>query len=129
LHCKRKKGEKEKMQILNFIQINWVGWLFAALFGLSGNGYRLLRKQMLKQKEDSHAIKMGIQALLRQQIIDCHHKYTGRGICPIYAKESLRRVYKAYHNLGGNDVATELYEELLEMPVEKKEEKKEEKLC
>ena len=44
-----------------------------------------------------------------------------RGYCPIYAKETLKHVYEAYHNLGGNDVATKLYHTLLEMPEELKE--------
>lgn len=117
-----------RMEIINYIQSNWVGWLFAALFAVMGNSYRLLKKQMQTQKKEhdellaeekkkNDAIMQGIQSLLRQSIIDAHSKYSDRGYCPIYAKESLKRVYKAYHDLGGNDVATELYEELLEMPV------------
>lgn len=116
------------MEIINYIQENWVGWLFAALFAMMGNSYRLLKRQMHNQKKEhdellaeekkkNDAIMQGIQSLLRQSIIDAHSKYSDRGHCPIYAKESLKRVYQAYHNLGGNDVATELYEELLEMPV------------
>ncbi|MDB2176280.1 hypothetical protein [Blautia wexlerae] len=31
-------------------------------------------------------------------------------------------VYSAYHNLGGNDVATELYHKLLAMPEEQESE-------
>ena len=39
----------------------------------------------------------------------------------IYAKESIKKVYTAYHKLNGNDVATELYHKLLVMPEEQKE--------
>lgn len=60
----------------------------------------------------------GMQCLLRDEIIHKHEKYMERGICPIYAKESLRREYEAYHALGGNDVATRLYEEVMELPTE-----------
>ena len=35
-----------------------------------------------------------------------------------YAKEALTRAYKAYHALGGNDVATELYHDIMELPTE-----------
>ena len=38
---------------------------------------------------------------------------------PIYAKESIKKCYKAYHDLGGNDVASELYQKMLKMKEEK----------
>ena len=66
------------------------------------------------------AIKNGLQCLLRAEIIKSHEKYSERGECPIYAKEAMTRAYKAYHALGGNDVATELYHKILELPNEKK---------
>lgn len=64
------------------------------------------------------AIKNGLQCLLRAEIIRSYDKYTERGYCPLYAKEALTRAYKAYHALGGNDVATELYHAIMELPTE-----------
>lgn len=66
------------------------------------------------------AIKNGLQCLLRAEIINQYDKWHERGYCPIYAKESMTRAYKAYHALGGNDVATELYHEMIELPTEEK---------
>lgn len=64
------------------------------------------------------AIRTGLQCLLRAEIIRSHEKYMERRYCPIYARESLRRAYKAYHVLGGNDVATSLYNDLMKLPTE-----------
>lgn len=64
------------------------------------------------------ALCAGVQCLLRAEIIRMHDKYTEKHYCPIYAKESLRRAYKAYHGLHGNDVATALYEETMALPTE-----------
>lgn len=64
------------------------------------------------------ALEDGVQCLLRAEIIRMHDKYTARGYCPIYAKESLKRAYNSYHTLGGNDVATGLYEDTMELPTE-----------
>lgn len=58
----------------------------------------------------------GIQCLLRAEIILQHEKYAERGYCPIYAKEALKREYAAYHDLGGNDIATQLYNETINLP-------------
>ena len=60
----------------------------------------------------------GVQALLRESIVVAYNKYMDRGYCPIYAKESAKRAYKAYEKLGGNDVAHELYQKILKMPEE-----------
>lgn len=68
------------------------------------------------------ALSAGVQALLREDIVNNYNLYTDRGYCPIYAKESMKKVYAAYHGLGGNDVATELYHKLLAMPEKNKEE-------
>lgn len=64
------------------------------------------------------SIKDGVQCLLRAEIISQHEKWERREYCPIYAKEALTRAYKAYHKLGGNDVATSLYEEAMHLPEE-----------
>lgn len=62
------------------------------------------------------AIRDGLCCLLRAEIIRQHEKWDEKGHCPVYAKEALRRAYKAYHALKGNDVATALYEHTLELP-------------
>lgn len=69
-------------------------------------------------KKRNTAMEDGLQCLLRAEIIRMHDKYIPRRYCPIYAKEALKRAYKAYHALGGNDVATQLYNELMELPTE-----------
>lgn len=67
------------------------------------------------------AVEDGLQCLLRAEIIRNHDKYMDKGYCPIYAKEVLKRAYEAYHALHGNDVATQLYNEVMALPTEAKE--------
>lgn len=67
------------------------------------------------------AMQDGLQSLLRSKIIDYHDKYMERGYCPIYAKETIRRSYEAYHDLGGNGVVTKLYNDLMALPEEEKQ--------
>lgn len=64
------------------------------------------------------ALGNGVQVLLRNQLIEYHDKYTDKGFCPIYAKESARRSYEAYHELGGNGVITKLYNDIMQLPEE-----------
>lgn len=74
-----------------------------------------------KEEAQSQAIAEGVQCLLRRAIIEDHGKCRDRGYCPIPEKENIKKEYEAYHKLGGNDVASELYNEVLKMPVEKED--------
>ena len=73
------------------------------------------------KKEKAEAA--GVCCLLRAEIIRQHEKYTEKGFCPIYAKEALKKAYEAYHTLGGNDVATKLFEEVMALPEKPKTDK------
>lgn len=75
-------------------------------------------KQLATEKLKSNAIAEGVQALLRDSIVKAYNKYSNKGFCPIYAKESIKKAYAAYAALGGNDVAKELYRKILVMPEE-----------
>jgi hypothetical protein len=110
------------MEIIEFVQAKWVEWLFAILIALLGVAYRSLIKKLKQQQNRNDAIADGVQSLLRDSIVNNYNKYEDRGFCPIYAKESIKKIYSAYHNLGGNDVATTLYHKTLAMPEERREE-------
>ena len=59
------------------------------------------------------AMRLGLQAILRENIIANYNKYRDKGYMPIYARESIKKIYEAYEGLGGNDVAHNLYEKML----------------
>ena len=81
---------------------------------------RALKKRSTEREDEQDkrmtAMENGLQSLLRAEIIRANDKYIGQGFCPIYAKETLHRTYEAYHALGGNDVATKLYEDVMKLP-------------
>lgn len=108
------------MEILTFIGAHWLEWLFTAVLAVLSWLFKLMRDQLKQEQTKNEAIAEGVQSLLRESIVSNYNRYSDRGFCPIYAKESIKKVYKAYHNLGGNDVATELYNKVLKMPEEKK---------
>ena len=109
------------MEIISFITAHWLEWLFTAVLAVLSWLFKLMRDQLRQEQDRNKAIAEGVQSLLRESIINNYNRYSDRGYCPIYAKESVKRVYQAYHGLGGNDVATELYNKLLKMPEERNE--------
>ena len=113
------------MEILHYISAHWVEWLFMIVTAVIGFGYRTVLKRLQEEKQRNEAIAEGVQSLLRESIVNNYNKYQDKGFCPIYAKESIKKVYEAYHNLGGNDVATSLYNKVLAMPEETVSDKEE----
>ena len=92
-----------------------IAWAVPFVLGGAATGIiTYIRMRHLKQS----ALENGVQCLLRAEIIRNHDKYLEKRHCPIYAKEALKRAYTAYHALGGNDVATRLYDEVMELPTE-----------
>lgn len=94
--------------------------IIAALIGaavtVANVAFTSITTRKRRRDERTEQLEAGVQCLLRAEIIRSHEKYTERGKCPIYAREALTRAYQAYHALGGNDVATDLYRDLLELP-------------
>ena len=107
--------------IISHLSQNWVEWLFAAALALLTFAWRMVSKRLKEEHDKNQAIAEGVQSLLRESIVTNYNRYRDKGYCPIYAKESIKKVYHAYHDLGGNDVATDLYRKLLELPTEVKE--------
>ena len=67
-----------------------------------------------QQKKDRDANSKGTMLLLRVQLIEYHDKYMKLGEIPSYAYENFVEMYNAYHELGGNGMATKMYEEIKE---------------
>lgn len=103
-------------EIIQYIACHRIEWLFTVLFTLTTICYRKFTKAIISDRNKNKIIAQGVEALLRDRIIESYHKYEKEDKCPIYAKENVRRLYIPYHELGGNDVATELITKLLEMP-------------
>ena len=71
------------------------------------------------------AIKHGLQALLRAQLIADYNKWEEKGYAPIYARENFQNCWMQYHALGANGVMDDIHERFLELPTEAQEKARE----
>lgn len=92
----------------------WTETFFALLVTCMG----FTIKKLAKKVNEQEAIKMGVQALLRDRIIQAYNNYHDKGYCPIYARENITELVKQYHNLGGNGIITDLFEKIKRLPTE-----------
>lgn len=79
------------------------------------------RKKALEEeqerKKENAAMKGGILAILRDRIIQTDSHFTEAGEVPVREKENAQKMYRAYHDLGGNDIATASYNHILGLPL------------
>ena len=84
-------------EIIQYIISNWTEWLFVGISGFLGYGYKQLLKRQKEEAQKNEALHDGMQALLRDRIIQAYNHYQDKGFCPIYGKENVKRMYDAYH--------------------------------
>jgi hypothetical protein len=89
-----------------------------ALFGGVISCFTALVVWVKKKFVRLEAVELGLQALLRNEIIKEYNYWMEKGYCPIYAKENIRNMYTQYHGLGQNGVMEKLCEEILDLPTE-----------
>lgn len=97
------------------------GYQWLSLIGvpaLIAGVFKYLHGLIKHNMEDSKALKAGIQALLRSQMISDFNKYTEKGYAPIYARESFENCWRQYHSLGVNGVMDDLHKKFLELPTD-----------
>lgn len=79
--------------------------------GLLVGVFRLLFAQI-------KGVRLGVQALLRAQMIADYNKWSERGYAPIYARENFINCWTQYHNLGVNGVMDDLKAKFLALPTD-----------
>lgn len=89
--------------------------LFAVLMAM----VKRLTKKIGKDQSDTAATKLGVQALLRAQMIADYNKWSDRGYAPIYVRENFENCWKQYHTLGANGVMDDIHAKFLQLPTQK----------
>lgn len=78
-------------------------------------GY-LYKKYKAGEKRQA-AVELGVQALLRDRIIQAYYHYEERDWITLHGLENVNSLYEQYHALGGNGTVTTLVESLRELEV------------
>lgn len=103
-----------------FITQYWVQTLFVGMITAATWIFNVSRRKLICRFNEHDMLKLGLQSLLRSEIIKSYNYYKEKGYCPIYAKDSIAAMGRSYHDLGGNGTTVRLLEEVAEMPTEKR---------
>lgn len=79
---------------------------------------RAVRKEKAKERatDKSDALALGVQALLRAQMIADYNNYSEKGYAPIYARDNFENCWTQYENLGANGVMEGIHKKFMALP-------------
>ena len=95
----------------------WAQALFGALVAGLGALTRWLVRRFRENDRRQDAMEKGIQAMLRDRIVQSYYHYSELGYITLHGLEAMDKMYVEYHNLGGNGTVTKLWQELHELEV------------
>lgn len=94
--------------MINFIIQYWLEIAFTVIVGAIS--YIFKKVQLLYRRQK--AVEDGVLALLRNAMLQEYRKYKTVQEISIIDKENFEHMYKPYSALGGNDIGTQMYEEI-----------------
>lgn len=95
-----------------------------SLLGIGGllSGMWLKAVQFMGQlKKENKAQQLGIQALLRAQMISEYNHWSDKGFAPIWARQNFENLWVQYEALGENGVMNDIHQKFLALPTKDKE--------
>lgn len=91
----------------------WIGFLgVPSVVSILAWFYHIIRKQSAQYA----ALKMGLQAMLRAQMINDYNYWSEKGYAPVYARQNFENLWEQYHALGANGVMNDIHEKFLDLP-------------
>ncbi len=102
------------MQFFEFMKANWQ-WLVSFVTVVGG----LLTYVIIQIR----AVKRGLQALLRAQMISDYQHYSEKGWAPIYARQNFENCWINYEALYKNGVMQDIHEKFLALPIREDDKK------
>ena len=88
----------------------WLTWLFGIAAAALLCWIHGVRKKQA-------ALEIGVQALLRGELVRSYDKYHERDSITLHGLEAVETQYVAYHGLGGNGAITKLVDNMKELEV------------
>lgn len=88
----------------------------AAVVAILGVMLSNRRVEKEKAEKENELVRSALRALLRSELMRTHHQAVRVGHASTLDKEVMERTYQSYHSLGGNGIATNLYDEMMALP-------------
>lgn len=106
----------------------WIKWGFGIVAASIAAVYRHLRTKQKQQEAEQaarqaelekrqKAIEEGMQAILRDRILEAYYHYHKRGNITLHGLENVEKMFSAYSGLNGNGTVPHLVDYMRELDV------------
>ena len=95
--------------------------LFTAVLSVLTYVMRKVVKRLEQKTKEDNAVQLGVQAILRDRLIQSYNHHMEKGFCAIHDRDNVLNMYKQYHNLGVNGVVDKLIDELMTLPIKERD--------
>lgn len=112
---------------MGWIAQYWIEAGFGVLFTTIMLGAKRIFNKFKAIKAEQEAQSRGIQALLRDRIVQAYYHYCEDKVITLHGLENVNAMYAEYHSLGGNGTITKLVEEMRKYEVVDRRDKYNEK--
>ena len=75
------------------------------------------KKEIEREAKFKNAIREGMQAMLRDHIIQTASKSMKQGYAQVYMVENMTHMFESYVDLGGNGAVHYIFEKFMNLPV------------
>lgn len=79
--------------------------------------YKQLIGRIKKNAAESQAIKLGLQAMLRDRLYQLYRVCRNNGYATHFDRENFNSMYAQYHNLGANGVMEDVRAKFFDIPI------------
>ncbi|MBP5411370.1 MAG: hypothetical protein J6Y26_05645 [Lachnospiraceae bacterium] len=76
-----------------------------------------IRKQNLEMERQNKAIMLGVQAILRDRLLQGYRHYIDKGFAEYDDRENMENIYAQYHALGANGVMDDMRDKFRSLPM------------
>ena len=77
-----------------------------------------IQEQNAQLEAQNRATMLGVQALLRDRLLQAFKYYISQGYAEYNDRENVRNMYEQYETLGPNSVMTDMYEKFTDLPTQ-----------
>ena len=99
-----------------FVVKYWLQVLFSGVLALLSYMVKKVTNEFKREKDEQNLMKLSLQALLRDRLIQAYNYHKEKGYCSIHNRDNVINMYNQYHKLGANGVIDGLIDEVLALP-------------
>ena len=107
--------------MVDFIIKYWMEFLFGGMSAILIAWCKSLQNKLKQKQSEQKSLQSGMIALLHNDLKRMCNQYLALGYIPVEDSldilEDARKLYEAYHGIGGNGTGTDIYNKFKALPI------------